>query len=877
MTTLNWRELGPILELAASLEDAELRSWLETVPEDMRSRVMALLSDRTAYGSWASESVARIIESRPRLAAPSDLGPYRILKYVAGGGMGEVYEAEDPRLRRRVAIKVLHADGIRRLDDEAQALASLCHPNICRIYDVGRAGNVEYLVMELLEGTLLADRLRKGPLPLTEAMAAGRALASALAEAHRIGIVHHDVKPGNILLTRNGLSLIDFGIANPATARAGIPAGTPPYMAPEQAGGTSDPRSDVYSAGVVLREMTGGDVPAPVRKVIEACLKENPEDRWQSAADLARALEWLAEPLEARAPVPGWRRWWIGYVIASIVAAAAVLWITRTGDKAENSVLVPLPAPRNHSLRGPGEIAVSPEATRVAFIAPGDAGEPLVWIRKLSEAAAEPLAPTVGASTVFWSPDGQSIGFFRRRKLTIFHPGSGALRELVDAPGPARQAVWAEDDHIIYSVWNIQGDGVIYRIPATGGTPQSLTVMDSSQEELVHSYPVPLAGGEWMLFVAESSPLTYSAAAPGNTYLASVRAVGPRRFLFQGAAPVGTVGDWLYFLQEGNLWSRRLDPAKAQWLTEPKLEAAGVNWAQVTSRGAITYSPAGGKNRAVWVDRQGRKLSDVPVPEGRITGVAVSPGGAALVIRLEDQSSAFGLWVVRGNKAERIGSEFGQYDSPIWSSDGQWIYHGSYAAGLYRRRPFAGAEEELILPKNKEDKALTTTTRDGRLAWIVAHDPSNRRGFDIFRFDLRTRVRQDWSATDVNETQPKLSPDERWIAWLCEYSRDSGRICVSPRDEPRRVTYATSIPSNEVSWSRDGSQLYFTSDDWLYSVRISIGAGKITAGMPDRLFQLTSRSEHGRRYDVDSDNRFLVRDMPRPSPDPILVWNSGSR
>lgn len=868
----SWQELEPILEEAAELEGSVLQAWLERTPEELRPQIQVLLGDGAEYGPWAAEAVARIIEGKPRLAVPSELGPYRIVRHLASGGMGEVYEAEDPRLRRKVAVKVLHAGAVRRLDEEAQALASLRHPNICRIYDVGRTELIEYFVMELLDGVPLSERLKKGPLPLVEGLAIGRALASALAEAHRIGIVHRDVKPANILLTRSGPSLVDFGIANFVTAGAGIPAGTPPYMAPEQARGLSDPRSDIYSAGAVLREMLGDNAPAGVSNVVDACLAEDPDDRWQSAADLARALQWTVEPVRPAASTPWWQRWWVGYAAAALVSLAAGMWIWNRGERPHPPVLVPLRTTQNHSIQDERHIAVSPDATRVAFIAPGEAGERLVWIRKLSEMSASALPSTVGASHVFWSPDGESIGFFRDKLMQTLHLGSGALRTLVEAPGAAQRAVWHEDSRVVYSVRNIQGKGVVYRISSTGGKPETLTRINSADEELMHAYPVPLPGTDHFLFNAISSPVIYSADSPGHTYLASTHSPDARTLLFRGAVPVGAVEDRVYFVRESKLWSRRFDGASAQWNGDARLEVSGVRWAHVTPSGVVTYMPAAGKGRPAWVDRQGRKISDVPVPEGFITAVGVSSDGSALVTRQEEQSAAIGLWVVRGNEARRLASEFGRYNDPYWSDDGKWIYFGSYAEGVYRRLPEPGAEEELVMPRNLEDKTVSTTTRDGRYAYFTAHNPANNRGFDIFRYDLKTRTRREWRVTEVNETQPRLSPDEKWMAWLCEYTRTSGRLCVSPPDDPRNITFVTATPANEHTWSRDGRQIYFTFDEWLYSVPVSFVNGKVTSGTPERLFRLCELSSLGPRYDVDSDTRFLVREVYRPAPDPILVW-----
>src|SRR5215831_16173764 len=234
----DWQEVEALLEGAAGLGAEEFRAWLAQAPEDIRD----LLGESPEFGQWAADAAAQIVQSTPRLRLPCTLGHYRVLRQLAAGGMGEVYEAEDQRLKRKVAVKVLHAAAENCLAEEAQKLGALRHPNICRIFDIGHADDIDYFVMELLDGAPLSDRLRKGPLPLAESIGIGAAIARALAEAHRAGLVHRDVKPANILLTRSGPNLVDFGIAAWAAAGVSALAGTPPYMSPEQARGQCDPR-----------------------------------------------------------------------------------------------------------------------------------------------------------------------------------------------------------------------------------------------------------------------------------------------------------------------------------------------------------------------------------------------------------------------------------------------------------------------------------------------------------------------------------------------------------------------------------------------------------------------------------------------------------
>ena len=272
------------------------------------------------------------------------------------------------------------------------------------------------------------------------------------------------------------------------------------------------------------------------------------------------------------------------------------------------------------------------------------------------------------------------------------------------------------------------------------------------------------------------------------------------------------------------------------------------------------------------MDRQGRTLAELPVPEGEILGVDVSPDGAVLVTRTEELSAAMGLWVVRGQNAQRIGSGPGRYIVPAWSSDGKWIYFASYdGTGLHRRSPEPGGEEELVLRRGPGDLNIQSVTRDGRYAFGTAIDATTNRGYDICRLDLHSRVRTAWSATEADEARPALSPDESWIAWQSDAG--GGRLRVSPRDDPSNITYVSMTPAFEPRWSRDGRELYYLAPNgWLHSVPIAINHGRVDAGVPERLFQLCDGHRFGRRYAVESANRFLVRDVYRRPPDPVLVW-----
>ncbi len=425
------------------------------------------------------------------LAPGAKLGPFEIQSPAGAGGMGEVYRARDTRLDRTVAIKVLPArvasDGAlrQRLEREARAISSLQHPHICTLHDIGHQDGIDYLVLEYLEGETLADRLQRGALPLEQVLKIGTEIADALDKAHRQGIVHRDLKPGNIILSKAGAKLTDFGLAKPVAAVAadsatltshkpltseGTLVGTFQYMSPEQLEGKeADCRSDIFAFGAVLYEMTTGRrafegksqisvlaaildrEPEPIStlqptsppvldRTIGTCLAKNPEQRFQCAHDLGLQLKWIAErgePVAARA-VDRKRRWLPWAVAAAAVLALLILAIlhTQAGARPQSvvrsSILPPEKSQFTLSAADAGPIVISPDGRRIAFSASDQQGKMVLWIRPLDSLTAQPLAGTDGASFPFWSPDSRYVAFFAEGKLKKID-ASGGL-----ATGPLR-------------------------------------------------------------------------------------------------------------------------------------------------------------------------------------------------------------------------------------------------------------------------------------------------------------------------------------------------------------------------------------------------------------------------------------------------------
>ena len=501
------------------------------------------------------------------LAAGTRLGPYELLSPIGAGGMGMVYRARDTRLDRSVAVKVLpehlssSEEGRQRFEREARTISQLSHPHICALYDVGRDGGVEFLVMELLDGETLADRLVKGALPAEQVLRFGIEIADALDKAHRQGIVHRDLKPGNVMITKSGVKLLDFGLAKaiaPLSAEPGVTSlptmagsrqpltqegtilGTFQYMAPEQLEGKdADVRTDIFAFGAVLYEMATGrkafagksqaslisnimkEDPAPIStiqpmtppaldRVVRTCLAKDPEDRFQTAHDAKLQLQWVAEGgSQAGAPavVTARRksRERLAWVIAAIGIAAAALatfgYVRRAPAEKRllrSSLLPPPKVSFNFSGADTGSLTISPDGRLVTFVASGEDGGKQLWIRPLDQAKARPLPGTEGAEWPFWSPDSRFVAFFADGKLKKVDV-AGAPPLVICEARNGRSGAWNREGVILFSPDSVVP---IHRVPAGGGTPEAVTTLDVAKGETTHRWATFLPDGKHFLYMA---------------------------------------------------------------------------------------------------------------------------------------------------------------------------------------------------------------------------------------------------------------------------------------------------------------------------------------------------------------------------------------
>src|SRR5688572_29624796 len=625
-------------------------------------------SARARSSGWSGDGAVS-------LSAGSRLGPYEILAPLGAGGMGEVYRARDTRLERTVAIKVLAAhlssspDVRQRFEREAKTISQLSHPHICALHDVGREGETEYLVMEYLEGETLADRLLKGPLPLEQTLRYGVQIADALDKAHRQGIVHRDLKPGNVMLTKSGVKLLDFGLAQavaPASQQSSLTAfptqhaltqegtilGTFQYMPPEQLEGKeADARTDIFAFGCVLYEMATGkkafsgatqaslissilrDEPPPISQiqpmsppaldhVIRKSLAKDPEDRWQNAADLGGELKWIAEggSQTGTAAVAIPRRTmqaWIPWALAGLLLVVTLFLGNevrrlRTGGGAQpvHSFIDP---PEKTEFRLTGDdsapIAISPDGSRVVFGAGGK-----LWVRSLSAGTAAPLPATEGGRFPFWSPDSRSIGFFSDGKLKILEASGGPVQTICDAPNP-RGGAWGKSGVIAFAPDISTG---ISRVAASGGTASPLTTLTDRKKHTTHRWPHFLPDGKHVLYLAATHANPKSEES--GIHVVSLDDGAPRRLLssYDSAQYASGV---ILSVRDTSLMATPFDSGRVA-VTGPAVRVADdVNLDTGVWRGTFTVSETGvladliaqegGGGRLTWVDFAGRKLATI--------------------------------------------------------------------------------------------------------------------------------------------------------------------------------------------------------------------------------------------------------------------------
>jgi serine/threonine protein kinase len=815
--------------------------------------------------------------------------------------MGEVYRARDTRLDRTVAIKILpahlsaNAEARQRFEREAKAISSLSHPNICHLYDVGAQDSVHYLVMEYLEGETLADRLKKGAMPLEQLVRCAVEIASGLEKAHRSGVIHRDLKPGNIMLTKAGAKLMDFGLAKsgtvvtasqpeegltqslsptlgsptpPLTAQ-GTVVGTFQYMSPEQVEGKeTDARSDIFSLGAVLYEMATGKrafegktaassmaavlerEPAPIssiqpmtppalERVVKKCLAKDPDERWQSAGDLASELRWIAEAAPASsaqaalamAPIQSSRKrellaWTLAFLgFAGAIGLGVFHFASREPQRVLRAQIAP---PENVRFNFVGDNAgppvISPDGTHMVYSANAE-GKNQLYVRSMDSLLLQLLPGTEDAIFPFWSPDSRSVGFFSNGKLRRIDISGGPPLTLCDAP-VGRGGSWGPGGVILFTP---NFGAPLFQVSASGGTRVAVTKLEARYT--THRWPWFLPDGRHFLYLAANH--NDPSSADTALFLASLDGKENRLLVLTPSSGIYVSG-YLLFVRNNALLAQSLDVSALQLKGEPAVITDNVQvddgvWRgtfTASENGTLLYEPGtGGTGMALtWADRSGKQTRTVGGRDA-FREAQISPDGKKLALSIGQPLGAVWTYDLTRNVKARLTFGKGNYDDVAWSPDGSQIAYtalgGSEQAGTIiwsKASSGAGGETQLLVTSDNT-AALCDWSPDGR--YIIYHTgtPATGTGIDLWTLPLfGDRKPAPYVTAPGDQDYAQFSPDGRWVAYSSRETT-TWEVYVAPFPWTGAKWQVSTNGGTWPRWRRDGKELYY----------FTVGSSQITA------------------------------------------------
>jgi eukaryotic-like serine/threonine-protein kinase len=950
MTSERWGRIEQIYNAALLRAPSERALFLEQAcggDDGLRRDVERLLTANDQAGSFLASqawdiaanelTVAKMTEDRDLSLVGRQIGGYQVLAPLGVGGMGEVYRALDTTLNRDVALKVLperfalDVDRVARFRREAHVLASLNHPNIAAIHGFEEAPStssgqaaVYALVLELVEGPTLADRIGRGSIPLEDALPIARQIVEALEAAHERGVIHRDLKPANIKVRPDGaVKVLDFGLAkvlepesigadpshsptahDPAATQPGLIIGTAAYMAPEQARGRpADKRADMWAFGCVLYEMLSGvrafsgqdvsetlaavirgepdwhaltdETPAPIRRLLRRCLAKDPKGRLSDASVARLEIdEALSGPLLdiPAAQTPSRRKerfaWASVLMLVAALAVAIAVWALRPLPPAgELRFEINTPATTD-----PASLAISPDGRKIVFVAMSE-GRAKLWLRRFDSGSAAPLPGTDGAMAPFWSPDSRTVAFFTNtddqlKRLDIDGRSLQALGRFPLGIG----GTWNQDGTILFAT--LSELGPIRRIPATGGEPSAVTRLEAPRQ--AHFFPQFLPDGRRFLFHVP-------VPAPAGLYVGQLDGSGTQRLVDSDDGPGAVyVSGHLLFLQQGALFAQAFDPVRLVLSGSPLRVAEHVKAMSASSTGTVVYrTGSAGIDSArplVWFDRSGTELGKVGDPENVTRNPSLSPDGRH--VALMGGNGPPGIWLLpldRGTLTRfTLDAALVQLD-PVWSPDGSRLVFSSNRTGrsdLYQKPVTAAGKEELLL-STPEAKAASDWSADGRfLLYGTYFDP--QMGMDIWALSLDDRKPFEVVRTNFDEKDGQFSPDGKWIAYQ---SNETGRfeIYVQPFPGPGRREPISTNGGAQVRWRRDGRELFYIAlDGRLMAVPIRFPTeGHVEAGAPVPLFATrvggAVRGPDRQQYAVSADGQRFLMSTVEMSTSPISV------
>ena len=869
------------------------------------------------------------------LPAGKRLGPYEITSIIGAGGMGEVYRANDTRLDRTVAIKILsshlsnNSDLKQRFEREARAISSLSHAHICGLYDVGSQDGTEFLVMEFLEGETLAHRLSKGPLSIEQMLRYAIQIADALDKAHRQGIIHRDLKPGNIMLTKSGVKLLDFGLAKqlsgisqtsqsavsglatelkPLTSEGNI-LGTVQYMSPEQLESREvDSRSDLWAFGCVLYEMATGQAafigksqasliaaimnsqPAPMTSlkpltppalehVANTCLAKDPEERWQSAGDVMRELQWIASGSQSQAaPVANvtgrtqrQRFLWAGIILfAGLIATT--LFVKNPFSKSSRLEVsrFSISAPAGTQFGSYDSQTLSPNGRTLAFTATGPDG-PALWIRAIDSVEPRMLAGTEDARFPFWSPDNRYLAFFAQGKLKKIDT-SGGSPEIITDGEDGRGGSWSPNGTIVFtpSFW-----GPLFAVSENGNNLRQITDLKSPVPSVTHRYPQFLPDGTHFLYLAiavgSGKSGQFCVGAVDNSSKSTCFAPGDSSFAYVDPG-------YLWFVRDSALSFQQFDLKSMQLTGTPVTIAPNIgrfgsigpirfSSISVAPNGILTFFSKSGysSTRLRLYDRNGKEVTTFE-KQGLFVEPSFAMDEQRVVVQREDPAGNNDVWLLDTvrHTFSRITFHSGLVWSPAISPDSKqvaysWARPGYGNADLFLTST-SGAGSPRMIWESDAIKFPDDWSPDLTILLVEVFHPGKRT--DLWAFPLKEGKPYPLLETPFREVEAKFSPDGHFIAYS---SDESGRKEVYVQTFPvsAQKWQISTQGGSQPQWSRDGKELFFLSPSLdLMSVEVRTSP-RFETGVPRMLFHTTIPSVLGNiegrnQYAVDRDGNFLV-------------------
>ena len=925
MTPERWQQISRIYHDALARDSGERASFLREACQDeaLRQEVESLLAQPASTENFLSEpAVAMAPELMDDPAEPTltgrRLGVYQILDLLGVGGMGEVYRARDTRLDRDVAVKVLprlfsaDPERLARFAREARLLASLNHPHIAAIYGFEATAGIHALVLEFVEGPTLAERLRRGALPIEEAVRIARQIAAAIEAAHERGVVHRDLKPQNIKVKRDGtVKVLDFGLAKATMAEAhdgdgspasvapvdrtrdGVILGTTGYMSPEQSRGHAvDKRTDIWAFGCVFYEMLTGrapfagetmsdtlaavltqepdwqalpaDTPPGVRSTLRRCLRKDPVDRLHDIADVRIEIqEAIVEPaamtrvVRPRRAAVRWTRM-IPWVVAAGAIATALLIVqqgTRRSVSPTGSVTrldLDLPAGVELATVYPPAVVLSPDGTRVAFVGVFR-GVRQLYTRRLDQFETVPIRGTEKANAVFVSPDGRALGFITADlALKRVSLADGLVTTVEHDAEFSAGAAWGADDRITFV-----RAGALWQVPASGGPAKQLTTLDSGKQELLHAWPSAIAQGRILLFAS----ITGSSRGASHIEALSLPA-GQRRVIVEsGTFPLYSPSGHLVFFRDGALLGAPFDVDRLE-VTGPVVRvlenlAVGTTMdaplAALSNAGSLTYAPSdAGTTQLVWVSRQGVEQPITETPR-RYQYPRLAPDGRRTVV-----AAAGDLWIqdtaratlTRLTSEQTVGNAF-----PVWTPDGTRVLFRTLT-GMYWTAADGSGHPEAIAGSLSGDLPCSVSRDGDTLAFMRQNAQTSR---DIYVLSLRGQHRpRPVVSTFAYEGGAQFSPDGHWMAYASDESGQM-QVYVRPFPGPDRRWPVSTKGGTQPLWNRNGKEIFYRSGNKMMVVDVS-GSGDLTFSQPRQLFdqRYVFQNVSLANYDVSPDGQQFV-------------------